>query len=178
MTINELCVRYDGICVYATISIKPSIIAKSILSFLNLLLLSAIAVFAIAEVPLAAVAFTLLEIALIRYTLWNLFGEERLIINARSMSYQHHFGFFTTALRTIPYHKKIMIFPYDELTVDGVLHAKLMFESYDQNNLPELIYYSVFHLSESDIKRFNIHVNQLFVDEMVVSYEMPPVNLN
>jgi len=178
MTINELDIRYDGICVYATIAVRASIIAKIILSFVNLVLLSAIAIFSLEKVPLAAVAFSLLEFFLIRFTLWNLYGEEWLIINARSMSYQHHYGFFTTSLRTIPFHRKITFIPYDEVKENGQCYSKLMFESYDQNNLPQLIYYSVLHLHEKDLERFNKHIDQIFVDEMTFSYEMPPVNLN
>lgn len=178
MTINELHVRYDGICVYATIAVKPSIIAIIILSFLNLFLLTIITILCMEKVPLAAVAFSLLEVFLIRFTLWNLYGEERLIINARSMSYQQHFGFFTTILRTIPFQKRISFIPYDEVRENEQCYSKLMFESYDHNNLPQLIYYSVLHLHERDLERFNNHINQLFVDEMTFSYEMPPVNLN
>lgn len=143
MSINELQLRYDGICVYATILVKANTIGKLILSFINLVMLGIITTFLLSEIFHAALVFMLFEIFVIKYTLWNLFGEERLIINAKSLSYQQHYGFFTSQLHTISFNKKIMILPYDEVTERDQTYMKLYFESYNEHNLPELIYHSV-----------------------------------
>jgi hypothetical protein len=87
MSINDLQITYDGICVYATTTVKASTTVKFILSFINLLVIAVITIFLMEEIFLAVMVFFGLELFVIRYTLWSLFGEERLIINAKSLSY-------------------------------------------------------------------------------------------
>lgn len=178
MSINELVLRYDGICVYATTSIKASTVAKLILSVINILLLGIITLFVVEGIFAAVIAFFVLELFIIRYTLWNLYGEERLIINAKTLSYQQHYGFFTTALQTISYNRQITICPYDEVTEKGNIYMKFLFKSYNENSLPEVIYHSVLHITDADFEKFIQQINQLFIDEVVVSYDMPPIHLN
>jgi len=59
MSINELQLSYDEVCVYATIKINPSPIAKFILAFINLFLLGIIIVFFMEKVILALGMFIL-----------------------------------------------------------------------------------------------------------------------
>ena len=178
MSINDLQIKYDGICVYATTRLKANTTAKFIVSFINLLVLAVITVFIMEEIFLAAMAFFGLELFVIRYTLWSLFGEERLIINVKSLSYQQHYGFFTTALQTINLNKRIIILPYDEVIENDQTYMKFLFQSYTENNLPDIIYHSVLHVSKADFNKFIQQIDRLFVDEMANSYEMPPIHLN
>lgn len=132
---NDLYCHYDGVCIYATISVKPNIVAKIILSFINLFLLAAITTFIIGDVIVAALAFSVLEFFTIKYTLWNFLGEERLIINTRSLSYQQHYGFFNTALQTISLNKKILIRAYDQTNENELTLVKFLVESYNDKYL-------------------------------------------
>src|SRR5690606_16432638 len=113
MPINDLQLKYDDICVYATTVVKATIISKIILALINFILLVAITVFFIEHILLAAMAFLGLELLVIKYTLWNLFGEERLIINTKTISYQQHYGFFTTVFHTMDFNGKVVLLPYD-----------------------------------------------------------------
>lgn len=178
MSINDLELRYDGVCVFATSKVKATIIAKCILAFINLVMLSIIVVFCVGKVAIAALFFFGFELLIIKYTLWNLFGEERLIINAKSLSYQQHYGFFTTAFITLNFNKRIIILPYREIAEEGQKYVKFLFQSYDENNLPVVIYHSVLDVPEADFAKLILHVDRLFLDEMVTSYEMPTVHLN
>lgn len=178
MVVNDLQTRYDGICLYATIAIKPVLPAKIILSLLNFIVLSAICMFFVGRIPLAGFFFSVMEFLLLRYTLWNFFGVERLYITSKSLSYQHDYGFFMTTLVTKRFNRRISVFHYDEATKDETKHSKMMFESYDDDNLPEVIYYSTAYVTNADFEKFIKDLNQLFVDDMVTSYEMPPLNLN
>jgi hypothetical protein len=178
MSTSDLLLRYDGICVYATSKIKPNLVAIMILIFANLVFLTVITFFAIEGLPIPAIVFGSAELFIIKYTLWNFFGEERLIINDRSLSYQQHYGFFTSALHTIPFNKKIWIVDYDKVTQGNTSYVKFQFESYDKNSLPEVIYHSVLNITEADFKEFLRYIDRLFIDDLVRGHAMPEIHLN
>lgn len=175
---NELYCHYDGVCIYATISVKPNIVAKIILSFINLFLLAAITTFIIEGVAIAAIAFSVLEFFTLKYTLWNFLGEERVIINTRSLSYQQHYGFFNTPLQTISLNKKILIRAYDQIIENELTLVKFLVESYNDQHLPEVIYHSVLNITEADFKRLLEQVDRLYIDEMSERHAMPEIILN
>ncbi len=177
MPINALKISYDEVCVYTSIKVKASPIAKFILAFINLFLLSVIVVFFIEGVILAALAFTAMELLMIKYTLWNILGEERLIINAKTISYQQHYGFFITPLHTRKFNKKVVVLPYDEV-IDEIVTVKFLFESYDENNLPYVVYQSVLNITEADFEKLIKEIDRLFIDEMTSSYTMPGIHMN
>jgi len=178
MSTSNLLLHYDGICVYATSKIKSNLAAISILTFINLVALAVITLFAIEGIAIAAILFGTLEIFIIKYTLWNLFGEERLIINDKTLSYQQHYGFFTTALQTIAFNKKIWIIDYDKISLGNTSYVKFLFESYDKNSLPEVIYHSVLNITEADFKKFIQYIERLFIDDLVREHAMPEIHLN
>jgi len=178
MPINDLKFSYDGVCVYVTTTVKAGITAKIILSFINLVLLGIIIFFTFEHIVIASIVFSGFELLVIKYTLWNLFGEERLIINTKSLNYQQHYGFFTTSLHTINFNKKIIIRPYEEVFEADVKYSKFLFESYDENNLPVVIYHTVLNITEEDFVKLVRQIDQLFLDEMVTSNEMPAIYLN
>lgn len=178
MSTSDLILHYDGICVFATSKIKPNLVAIIGLTLINLLLFAVITVFGLEGFPIPAIAFGLVEFFVIKYTLWNFFGEERLIINEVSLSYQQHFGFFTTALHTIPFHKRINIVHFDKVVQADATYVKFAFESYDKNSLPEVIYYSVLNIKEDDYKRFIQFVDRLYMDDFVSQHAMPEIHLN
>jgi hypothetical protein len=178
MSTSDLLLHYDGICVYATSKIKLNLVAVVILTVANLVLLAVITLFAIEGLPLPSIVFGLAELFIIKYTLWNFFGEERLIINDKSLSYQQHYGFFTTALHTITFNKKIWIIDYDKVIQADTCYVKFKFQSYDKNSLPEIIYHSVLNITEADFKNFLQYTDRLFIDDLVSKHAMPEINLN
>ena len=178
MPVNDLKFSYDGVCVYVTTTVKAGITAKIILSFINLVLLGIIILFTVEHIFIASIVFFGFELLVIKYTLWNLLGEERLIINAKSLNYQQHYGFFTTSLHTINFNKKIIIRPYEEVFEADVKYSKFLFESYDENNLPIVIYQSVLNIATDSFAKLVMQIEQLFLDEMVTSNGMPAIYLN
>lgn len=177
MPINALKIGYDGVCVYATTKVKVGFVAKFILAFINLFLLSMIVVFFIEQVVVAAVVFIGMELFMIKYTLWNILGEERLIINAKSIGYQQYYGLFTTPLHTLKFHKKVIVLPYDKM-VDKDTEMKFLFESYNEHNLPYMVYQSVLSIAEADFEKLIKEIDRLFIDEMTSAYAMPGVYMN
>lgn len=178
MSPSNLLLRYDGICVYATSKVKPNLVAIMILTFVNIGLLTVITLFAIESLPILVLVFGLAELFIIKYTLWNFFGEERLIINDKTLSYQQHYGFFTTTLNTIAFNKKIWIKDYDRVNQGNISYVKFLFESYDKNSLPEVIYHSVLNITEADFKKFLQYIDKLFIDDLVREHAMPEIHLN
>ena len=178
MSTNDLILRYDGICIYATSIVKPSIAAKFILSFLNFCMLGIIVLFSTYQVFLAVFFFLIIELIVIRYTLWNLFGEERVIISAKSLSYQQHYGFFTTTLQTITLYKRISVLPYETITKRNQDYVKFLVQSYNESSLPEVIYHSVLHLNNENFDKLLQHIDRLFIDDTLDVYEMPAIHLN
>ena len=153
MTINDLHISYDGVCIYATTVVKARTIGKLLLFLSNLSLAIIIAFFLIEQIIAAAIVFLLGEIFMIRYTLWNLYGEERLIINTKSISFQYHYGFFTTVLQTVAFNKRISICSLDEMTEGDQTYVKCLFQSYNENYLSENIYASVLHINKADYEK-------------------------
>ncbi len=178
MSTSNLLLHYDGICVYAISKIKPNLVAIMILTFVNVVLITVITLFATEGLPIPAIVFGLAELFIIKYTLWNFFGEERLIINDKTLSYQQHYGFFTTALHTIAFNKKIWIIDYDKVSLGNTSYVKFLFESYDKNSLPEVIYHSVLNITEADFKKFLQYIERLFIDDLVREHALPEIHLN
>lgn len=178
MTINDLKIDYDGVCIYATTTLKPGTTGKFILFLFNIIFIIAIIMFCVEGAGLGAIVFLVAEIFVLRYSLWNLYGEERLIINAKSISYQHHYGFFNGPFHTIDLNRRITVSSYEEVVEGHQTYIKFLFKSYDKTNLPDIIYQSVLHISKTDFEKLLKSIDQLFVDEIVESYEMPKIFMN
>jgi hypothetical protein len=179
MTKSTLELNYDGICLYATLKVGTSKVANTILIGLNVLLASAIVIFLIEAVPAAAIAFALLAIFLVKYTLWNIFGEERLVINTKTVSVQHHYGFFTTALQTFAFNQRLSIVPFDNTPTGDENYLKFLIQSYHpENDLPSILFESALNLGETDYQKFVKYTNRLFTDELSKTYELPAFHLN
>jgi hypothetical protein len=178
MTINDLKINYDGICIYATTKLRPGTAGKFILFLFNIVFIIAIIMFCIEGAGAGAIVFLAAEFFILRYSLWNLYGEERLIINSRSISYQHHYGFFNGPFHTISFNRRITISSYEEVIEGHQTYVKFLFKSYNKNNLPDVIYQSVLHINKTDFEKLLKNFDQLFVDEMVESYEMPKIFMN
>lgn len=178
MPINDLQLTYDDVCVYATTLVKATSSAKFILAFINLLFLGIIVLFLVTQVFVGALFFFGLEIFIIKYTLWNLFGEERLIINTKAISYQQHYGFFTTSFQRIELHKRVVVLPYDQIVDGAKKSTKFLFQSYNDHDLPYVVYHSVLNIPEADFEELLRKIDQMFLDEMTTSYEMPTIYMN
>lgn len=175
---NDLQCSYDGVCIYITISAKPTILTRIILSLVNIFLLGMIVLFLMEDVAIAALAFCAFEFFVFKYTLWNLFGKEKIIINTRSLSFQLHYGIFTTPSKTTVLNKRILLGPYDEIVQDDQKLLKILVQSYNEHNLPTLIFQSVLFIISSDFERVALLLHQLYLDEMVEEIGMPQIYLN
>jgi hypothetical protein len=178
MNYNEFDIRYDGVCLYLSMKMKASIFAKLILGVLNFLLIPIIALMIAEHIIPGAIFFGVLLVLLIRYTMWNFWGGEYLIINSKSISYKYDYGFLLTNLTTKKIGKvlnteKISIHQYgkpEQVTVQ--------FSTYDQDELPELVYQLAIPISDKDAESLLMGVNIIFLDKVADDYSLPPLYLN
>ncbi|RZJ89361.1 MAG: hypothetical protein EOO20_11205 [Chryseobacterium sp.] len=134
--------------------------------------------FALEGTPAPIIVFGLAELFIVKYTLWDVFGKERLIINDSSPSYQQHYGFFNTALNTLPFNKKIWIVDSENVIVGNNLFVKSQFEFCDKDSLTEVVYHSVLDITVADFKKFLEYIDRLFIDDLIREYAMLEINLN
>jgi len=161
---GDLTASYDGVCVYVTLTGRISLFGKLILLFINSFIISVIVALWVMNIGIAAICFTVLELLIIRYTLWNVMGKEHVIINTRSLSYQFDYGFFVTELNSVAITKELRVIPFNEVKEANGIYTRLLFESYDENHLPINIYHTTLALSEDDHKKLIELLNQLYLD--------------
>ena len=134
--------------------------------------------FLIEHIVIAALFFCAFECFVIKYTLWNLFGKEKTIINTKSLSIQLNYGIFTTPSKTTVLNKRILLCHYDEIIQNNQKLLKILVQSYNEHNLPTLIYQSALFVAAADFERVALLLHQLYVDEMVEEIGMPQIYLN
>ena len=178
MVNSNFTLHYDGVCVYANIKIKISVLAKFILMFLNVALISIIVLFASSGVGIAAVFFTLIQVFLLKYTLWNLYGTENLIINTKSISYQYGYGFFVTTMTTLMIHKAVKLGHFNSIKGGEQNYMNFLFSTFDDAHLPTHIYQSTLKISETEYQQLVEAVDHLYLDQLSEDFLMPVIHMN
>ena len=147
---NDQLIFSDGRTVYITLESKVRPVIKWILIGLNIAFYSGIlALFVFLpseELIKAIIPMTLLTgvvfYKLTRSMLWNVFGKERIQITKETFSYQQDFGFYKTALVTGPIEYGITIAPEETLVYQDEKYLTLHFYTYDEHEVPSLMYIS------------------------------------
>ncbi|MHA4896350.1 hypothetical protein ACXZ1K_16470 [Pedobacter sp. PWIIR3] len=124
----------------------------------------------------ASIILLFAEVFVIKYTLWNLYGEERLIINLQSISHQHYYGFFTTPYQTVSFNRKFTLHANEEIVEGGQTYVRYCFRSFDDKDFPRIVYQSTLSINKIDYQKLIYKLNQLFVDNL--HYAFPDINLN
>lgn len=114
-----------------------------------------------------------------RFTLWQLFGEEYLVINQQSISVQYRFGLFQTSLRTRKLHRPRM---YYELTQGdsqgpsaGVFHVV---QHDPTTHIPQSVYRSTIEVNEPDLQAVVGSVSDLRLQDVCDIYGFPELSMN
>ncbi len=110
-----------------------------------------------------------------RYTLWHLFGEEYVVINRKSISYQYRYGIFQTHIQTIHLHRPVM---YYELTKEhsmGVFHII----NHDPQTLrPNEIFRSTIPVPEQSLRAVIQSVSSLRINDVCEEHGFPGLCMN
>jgi len=164
-------------CVYVSVNVSNPLWGKVVLVLGNLFILIIIGLGIIWQIPQMIICFLLLFISLIKYSLWNFCGCENLIINTRSVSYQHNYGLFKTRYVIKRLQSRLIISHSLYKNCPGCVLCS--FGSYKQiDNTPFELYNMTFPMVEADAKYLNTLIEKLFIDDMSKRYDLPQIILN
>ena len=167
----------DGICVYISVNVGNPFIGKFALVLANLIILTVIGLGVAWRIPTMVICFLLFFLLLAKYSLWNFWGLEHLIINTRSISYQHNYGLFKTKYVTKKLQSRLILSHSSYKAFPGFVLCS--FGSYKQaDNTPFEIYNMIFPITEADVKYLNTLIEKLFIDDMSKRYDLPQIILN
>jgi hypothetical protein len=114
-----------------------------------------------------------------RYTLWHLFGEEYVVINRKSISYQYRYGVFQTHIQTISLHRPVM---YYELTqqpqTDGSLGVFHVINHDPDTLLPREVFRSTIPVNERSLQAVIQSVSSLRVNDFCEEHSFPGLSMN
>ncbi|WP_445452930.1 hypothetical protein [Flavobacterium sp. 25HG05S-40] len=169
-TVNK---HNDGINFYATFNVKANTFGKVVLSIMILILMT-VFIFVVSTItkddiremlfPMIVI-FVLILAFPVRYLLWNFFGKETLIVNAKTISFCYDYGILKTNLKTIHFDRLGTGFQIIREENDIEI-GKLIFYNYRvKDNLPEVIHQTSVLLDNIDINEIDLEISNLFVNE-------------
>jgi len=183
---NRIEIYSDGINAYAHIKVNASKTGIRILSllliieiFLFVILFSHIGLDEIIEMIIPFLIIMVFFVGLpIKYLLWNLYGNEQLIVNTKCISWSYDYGFFKTNLKTIKFdrlgtgYEKVMENDKGEV-------GKLILYNYSrENNLPQPIHQTTVLLNKDEITEFDIQIRNVFENDFFDKNGFIPFSLN
>ncbi|MNY50835.1 hypothetical protein D3C86_1863760 [compost metagenome] len=133
--------------------------------------------FFIGDIGVITLFITVMEVLLFRYSLWNLYGLETIVLKKNALSYQHHYGFLKMPLRTVNITKNLRVIPFHENFQAGNKAMKLIFESIDERLQPVNLYQTSLSVSNTDYKRFMNSFNKLY-KQHPEEYVLPLLQMN
>lgn len=167
---NDQLIFSDGRSIYITLESKVRPFIKWLLIGLNVIFFAGIlSLFIFLEPEALIKAIIPMSIftgfvfyKLTRSMLWNVFGKERMIITKEEFSYQQDFGFYKTALVTIPIEHGIAISAEETLVYRDEKYVTLHFYSYDEHEIPSLMYISGIKTPAKNYKLITALMDEVF----------------
>lgn len=184
---NKVVISTDNINIYVLMTVNANKIGKIILSVMILLGFSfSIGLFVFIPNEDSGEYFLLLIAALIlflffpmKYLLWNLYGEEEIIINTKSISYSYSYGFIKTNLQTIKFNILGTGYEPIRISADNNELGKLNFYDYSvDTNLPFLIFQTSVLIPKEKLFEIDQMINEVFVNERYGEFRFHPYSLN
>jgi hypothetical protein len=184
---NEIKIVSDGVCLYITSKIIAHKAGLSALAAFNILFL--IVVYFVLSLSESdpenvkiKVLFLLMGIPIYlftlgRYTAWNLWGEERIIINTKTISYQYSYGIIEPRMTTKKFNTLSIGMNWKENSNDNE-HGELILYDYDENDLPIEIFSSTVCIKKEDLELINREIETLFINEIYKQNKFIPFSLN
>lgn len=167
----------DTINIYVNLKINSSKIGKFIVAAF-LLIIFCVLVFLISTLEKDEVASAIFPIIIItaiiilfplRYLIWNIYGQEVLIINTKSISYFYDYGIYKTNLKTINYSQLATEIEYVR-EFELIEVGRLIFYIYREiDNLPEEIHRTSVLIDTNKLKEIVEDIDNLFKNELLFS---------
>lgn len=178
MTPNQVSVHSDGICIYLTIKVRNALLPRLFLLLINLLMITAVAAAIFYWLPLLFFIATVTEVFVARYTMWNFFGSELIMFNTKAMTYQHDYGFFKTKVVTSTIGKVLHCKAIATVREKNAILQYLEFGSYDENDLPYVLYQAALPVQERDTRLILQLMDKLHVSKLAEEQVLSVVHLN
>ena len=167
---NDQLIFSDGRTVYITLESKVRTVIKWILIGLNIVFYSgiiALFVFLPSEDLIKAIIPMSLLTGVVFYKLtrsmlWNVFGKERIQITQETFSYHQDFGFYKMALVSGPIEHGLSIVPEETLVYEDEKYLTLHFYTYDEHEVPSLMYISGIKTPDNNYKLIIDLLNDLY----------------
>lgn len=134
------------------LAIRSSAGSKIFLYALNILLISIIILFFIGDIGVITAFITVMEVLLFRYSLWNLYGSEIIVLKKDSLSHQQFYGIIKMPLRSVNITRSLKVFPVHDNFQAGNNAMKLVFESVDESSHPVNLYQTSLAISQQNYK--------------------------
>jgi hypothetical protein len=183
---NKSTVHFDGICIYLNSEIRVALIGKVILIVFNLIAWAGFMALALSvpgeEVKSFLIAFFIIPAFLIfivgRYTAWNLWGKEFIIVNTKAITYSRSYGIIQTN-DTIIKIEKSLAFSYNRVRIDGEKEfGELHFFDYDENNNPRNIFETTILMTKEIAEEVIANIEDLYSREYIEKETCAPYSLN
>lgn len=183
---NRIEINADGINAYARISVNASRTGIKILAGF-LILEIVIALGLLSQIKSEEVLSMIIPILIglfvfvgfpIKYLLWNLYGNEELIVNTKSISWSYDYGFFKTNLQTVKHFR--LGTGYEKVRGNDENEVgKLIFYNYrEEDNLPEIIHQTTVLLNKKEIAKFDKEISEVFANEFLNENGFVPFSMN
>lgn len=171
-------IDYDGTNVRLTIETGISTLGKTVMILFNIIGICLI-LMALEEWLLSLLIIGILWTIFFGWlALWKLFGQELVIINKKSLSYQHRYGFNKTILESRDIRKALNISLIPAPEYHGEKYFHLIFESFNKQNHPEEIYRSTLPISETDLDVLKKSIRKLYFKKVDPASLNQPYRLN
>jgi hypothetical protein len=141
-----------------------STIIVLVVLYISLLILIDFTEMGKASIPIILIP-TIFLFILSRYLLWNIYGEERIIINSKTLTYFYGYGFFMTNPSTISHNKLGLGFRITD-NIDAENFGRMTFVSYSlATNLPENIHETAVEIHEETAAEIKELLSKVLFDE-------------
>lgn len=170
--------KKDYINLHVVIEAETSKIVKGILIFFNVCSL-AVVVLSVFDWLLALLVIGVLLMSLFGWlTLWYGFGKEKLIITSKSISYQYQYGFYTTKMESQPLRRALNISLAPSRERNGLEYFNVIFETYNQQNVPEEIYRTSLAINRAEFAILKRSIRSLYFERVDPNHHIQPYILN
>jgi len=170
---NVSTVYSDGINIYIAAEIKSKVAGRLLL---GLTLIIAIVLFIYllisidfkemgkASIPIILIPSFFLYI-LSRYLLWNIYGQEHIVVNSKTVTYYYNYGFFRTPLKTV-FHNRLGISYRITDRFEDENFGRMIFVNYNQDtNLPEALHETAVEINEKTATEIERLLEKVVLDK-------------
>lgn len=171
-------INADVFNIYIRSSVPTKLYVKILFALFNLSILVTLFYLAISvqkdgPAPLIFLLPVIYFFSFGKYMIWNIFGEELLIVNATHIAYQHYYGLWRTKLQTKKYYF-IEAFPVDATVTEG--DVNLLFGFYqEETKLREVIFQTAIPITfENHLTVFNL-LDEIQLDEFSMEKGFPKI---